>query len=789
MSNRTLLPRLKYLARRAQLFLSKGPGYAWVFLHWQANRWARQAGLRRRPWLIDESGFWAQLDLDRPLLSEVTAAAQSGDEASAARALLDYFRYRQQPRFFFDKSTRAALLAHIDSERRAATLAAADQVVQRTFHFRGQSVTFEGPIDWTHRPHGNTDWMWDLNRHLYFITLGQALWYSGDARYAQVFSDLLTDWLTRNPPDERQPNWTDPFEVACRINAWLWAYHLFSSAEALDAATHLNLLRGLWLHGVYLDTCLELHVPNNHLLLEAKALALLGLCLPEFRAAQRWQTRGRRILEQEVKRQVCSDGVHAERVPHYHRLIAGELLEWLVLLDNNDRAAPQQLVDRFVRMLEFERHITRPDGRIPLFGDSAHDDPHVRFNPMLGGAALLGRGDFKLPQAALDEMTLWLLGPERARRFNDLPARLPLPSRSFPAGGYVVMRNNWETSGLYLALDCGPFGYQLATGHGHADALSIEVHGHGRPLLVDSGVYSFHLGTHWRNTFRSTRAHNTVVVDGQDQSVLLDSGRAWRPAQVTLNDWATDPHFDFVDAAHDGYHRLPERITHRRRIFFVKPDYWLVADRLAGSGAHDFEALFHLPPDVHVDLDRKTGSVQASGLAIIPLRSPGMRVSLTEGWVSLRSGEKQQSSVVVHTLRAVAPAMFHTLLCPVMPTTTEAPRVSDLTSDVRNQLGNPVAQVTALSVDTTRYHDIVVLDWRSGLNPKRLGPYETDATLLYLRCQADDPTPSRIALRHGTYLALDGKPLVKTSQLSAGLELPGHAKHTEYTTQAKSHAR
>jgi hypothetical protein len=741
--------------------LQKGPRYLATFVAWQARRWARRRGLLPRPWRIGPAAIWSQLDGDNPALTGVAAALNSNPGAGA-ETLLAYFRSRQVPRFFFRWDERDALSALVGPAARSATIAAADQAVQRTFRFRGQPpVTFDGAPDWAHRPQGNIDWMWDLNRHFYFVTLGQAFWYTGDARYARAFVELATDWLARNPADETQPNWTNPFEVACRVNTWLWAYFLFLQSDALDPGPHLNLLQGLWTHGAYLDACLELHVPNNHLLLEVKALAMLGLLLPEFKAARRWRQRGRHLLEREVARQVCADGVHIERVPHYHRLIAGELLEWLVLLDNNQQAAPPAFVDHCLRMFEFERDLTRPDGQIPLFGDSAHDDPHIRFVSAPGGAALFRRPDLKTPHRSLNEMTVWLLGPERVRQFQTLPAKPPAPSRCFPEGGYAVMRDRWAADSLYLALDCGPFGFDLAPKHGHADALSFELHARGHPQLVDAGVYSFHLGDRWRQTFRGTAAHNTVVVDGLDQSMLLDSGRVWRPARVTLNDWVTHPAFDFVDASHDGYRRLPDPMTHRRMILFVKPEYWLIVDWLEGLGAHTFEALFHFPPQSVVRLVPQTGAAATDDLFVVPCRRPGLTAATTEGWVSYRSGDKQPAPVVSHTLKASAPAGFQTLVCLRPASARSAPSVLDLSADIRSEMGQSVSRVVAVALELGNWRDIVILDGRPGLNRKRLGPYETDAVMTCLRCRPGESSPQRAFVRRGAFLAAESQPLLR----------------------------
>src|SRR4029079_12112919 len=55
-----------------------------------------------------------------------------------------------------------------------------------------------------------------------------------------------------------------------------------------------------------------------------------------------------------------------------------------------------------------------------------------------------------------------------------------------------------------------------------AAALSGEVRHAGVDLLVDPGTYCYHGEPQWRSYFRSTRAHNTLELDGTSQA--LESG-------------------------------------------------------------------------------------------------------------------------------------------------------------------------------------------------------------------------------------------------------------------------
>ena len=65
----------------------------------------------------------------------------------------------------------------------------------------------------------------------------------------------------------------------------------------------------------------------------------------------------------------------------------------------------------------------------------------------------------------------------------------------------------------------GPLGYLSIAAHGHADALSFVLNIGDREILVDPGTYAYHTDPAWRRYFRSTLAHNTVGIDGEDQSV------------------------------------------------------------------------------------------------------------------------------------------------------------------------------------------------------------------------------------------------------------------------------
>jgi hypothetical protein len=319
------------------------------------------------------------------------------------------------------------------------------------------------------------------------------------------------------------------------------------------------------------------------------------------------------------------------------------------------------------------------------------------------------------------------------------------------------MRDGWEQDSLYLAMDCGPFGYPPALGHGHADALSVEVYGGGRPLLVDSGVYSFHLGDEWRNEFRSTRAHNTVVVDGLDQSELLDGWRVWRPASADLVKWIAGAGYDLAQAFHDGYRRLPGQIVHWRTVFFVQSEYWILIDHLEGRGVHRYELIFHLPPGTEPLVKPDAGLIVADDLVLAYAGHNDIHTYLSTEWVSFHSGVKVEAPVVVQELVGKAPMQYQTVLLPVRPGLSDLPTVTPLAVHTPSQTRD--FRAFGLRLDIDGRHDIFMLNQTGDGRTMRAEGIETDGSVAYLSFRDSEMRPDRVVVTDSTFVVANGEEL------------------------------
>ena len=631
-----------------------------------------------------------------------------------------------------DAAQRATLVARyreLFPEAVDAELAEARRLASRTFTFLGQVLAFDGRVGWSRDPVSGRDWdrgfspkivyrgparlgdikiPWELNKHQYFFTLGKAAWLTDDSAPALEIVRQIDEWIA-DSPFRRGINWISALEVGTRAVSWILAYPFY--APLADDAFRRRFTRSLAQHMVFVEDHLSVgRFANNHLVGDSAALVVGGLFL-EHRHSGRWVEKGIAHLETEMQRQVVPDGVHAERSISYHRFVLDQYHLINAVLAHNGRSFSNATRQGMERMTEFLADVIAPDGRSPFFGDGDdargmwfRADCPSDFRSALGlGTLLFQRGDFKAIAPRLPEEVFWLFGLDGVRKFEAVAPRQPdHTSIAYPEGGYYVMRQGWEESDAVLTFDCGPVGHGRA-GHGHADALSLQLHAAGFPFLIDPGAFSYNLDYDWRHVFRSTRAHNTITVDGQDQSIPADR-MAWsHMAQARPLRWTSSTLLDIVDGEHDGYRRLPDPVTHRRAVAYIKPDTWVICDIVKGGMHHDVELLWHVRPDCAVDVSGDSILLQSPNGARLSVATTGddnepQRATVLIGtdaeraaWFSPSYGTRLPSRALSVRRQFTGLATLITLLSTSNPRARAVHRDGALTVDIESPSGTTAA--------------------------------------------------------------------------------------------------
>jgi len=510
---------------------------------------------------------------------------------------------------------------------------------------------------------GDSKIIWELNRHQHLVTLAKAYRLTNDRRYVDEILRQKRHWQAENP----YPfgiNWASSLEVAFRSLSWLWTYYLLQGSPGVPAL-HDEWLRGLALHGRHIERYLSTYFsPNTHLLGEGVALFFLGVLCPELVAAERWKSLGWEIVLRESERQIRGDGFHFEQSTYYHVYALDFFLHAAVLAAVNGIAAPKVLEDRIEKMLAALCLLGR-DGPPPRFGDDDGGrlfDPRRNraehlLDPLATGAILFHRGDFKGAVPSLPEETLWLLGEEGVRQWDQLEGTAPkCESAALLEAGYYLL----ATERTQLFVDAGLLG-ALSGGHGHADALSICLQSHGHSLLIDPGTAEYVGPGGDRDFFRGTEMHNTLRVDGMNQAETAGVFSWRRLAQSKVEHWVQGHSFEMLVASQDGYQRLDQPVTHRRWVISLKNGVYVVRDVVEGAGKHPIEIAWHFRDD----LDEREGVFRAKGaacgLAILPAQKDWKK-EIRRKACSPVYGEKAPMTTLIFDADIILPADFAVVL-------------------------------------------------------------------------------------------------------------------------------
>lgn len=521
---------------------------------------------------------------------------------------------------------------------------------------------------------GDIKYLWEPNRHLHIVTLAQACAISGDERYFDVLRAHLESWFDACPYG-MGPNWASALEAGIRLINWSTAWQIVGGAQSQFFRTASGAsLRKRWVESVYQHAEFiyghfsRYSSANNHLIGEAAGLFLAALTWPCWSRAQAWRATAEQILKRETLLQNAPDGVNLEQAVSYQRFDLELLLLCLLAADANDAPFGPAFGARLESMLEYLASIMDAGGHLPMIGDS-DDAAVIRLDPspalcpyrslLAIGALMFRRADFAAKARSPDGNARWLIADADAA-FHTLDrsnARFPV-KQAFPEGGYYVLGCDFEVEDeIRLVVDAGPLGYQSIAAHGHADALAFTLSVGGAEFFVDPGTYAYHTKKEWRDYFRGTAAHNTVRVDGMDQSRSGGKFMWLEKAQTRCSHWSSTSERETFEAWHDGYRRLPDPVVHRRRITLDKrARRFTIEDTLEMHGRHTVELYFHCSERCGIEA-APHGYAIGHGSRVILLRlpqSPNCEVNVYRGsvtpilgWISRRFDEKLPSPTIV----------------------------------------------------------------------------------------------------------------------------------------------
>lgn len=490
--------------------------------------------------------------------------------------------------------------------------------------YRWESHVHFSSFDWSKLPDKvDIKVPWELSRCMHFGTWGVAFLLTRDVKFYEGFKSQVIHWLDNNP-FEKGVNWACPMDVGLRAANWINALCLFQEEVRKEQESFFleRILKSLWFHGRHLARNLEWNGPvgrtgGNHLLANLVGMLAIGQLFPN----EPWHDFARKELENQVQRQTLQDGCNFELATSYHRLVL-EMFIWAGQIETGFSSEYDETVGR---MRKFVAAYSEGSGLSPQFGDNDSGrlfctgiDDERNHGYLIGQDAGMG--------SRVHQSLLWMDHLERVTATKD----------EFPDGGFWFFRNGEGVLGFRA-------GALSATGgHAHCDQLSFVLTVFGERIFVDRGVYCYTSDTGIRNRFRSTAAHNTVMIGGREQNYF---GRKKRELFGIRDDTKTkviSASKRGIKAEHFGF----EGVKFGRRLE-LREGGLEISDTFEGDGLVKVEWYFHFSPECEPKLEGQRVYVKVVG-GEVRLRVPeGLEATLVESEHSDSYGSKQPAKSLV----------------------------------------------------------------------------------------------------------------------------------------------
>ena len=392
------------------------------------------------------------------------------------------------------------------------------EILNNQFSFLNNKFSFDNEVEWANNTQ-NSLWNFHLN---YFDYLNDLLWIYNDKKHETLLlkgQSLVQDWI--NCSNKYNNVMWAPYTISLRLLNWISFYSYLVQHKHIDSVPQAVLV-SIRKQVKYLKINLEHDVRGNHLFENLKTIILTEHFLNNERFVNRFMNKINRAL----KKQVLMDGCHFEKSISYHIVVLNGILDILSIADYNLDTV--NTLKKYANiMLKFYNQIKYTDVDYPLFNDSNYS------------------------------MTEKLTGNDSKVKSDLVFNENNLSVKRLKSGSnYFVYQNHR----LRLTMDLGNLGSNYLLAHSHNDIFNFELLVDNQKIITDTGVFEYE-NSNQRHYSRSTQAHNTIQVNGFEQSDIWSSFRnGYRPTRFYTNSEKTKNYELF-----SGKYKYKNKYTHRHR--------------------------------------------------------------------------------------------------------------------------------------------------------------------------------------------------------------------------------
>ena len=387
----------------------------------------------------------------------------------------------------------------------------------------------------------------------YGIVLGAKYRETKDTAYWELFKKCYQDYL------DAKAELKSAYSMALHIPNVLIALELFG--DALEPDFREKIYCELYSQYLYLQKHQEKHLLANHYFEDLKALIIASYLFKDDKKLNCYL----KAFKKQCDEQILADGVHYELSLMYHKLIMEDLMRIGMLAKQTDFPECKWIIPLIQKMTDVCYSLEKGIGRTPLFNDAGDNVAKICVQLCLAADNQFGIK--------------------------------PVLKDSFSESGYYKLYDEDRA----LIFDAGKIGVDYQPAHGHCDCLSFELSVGGKPLFVNSGTYEYQ--GDMRKHFRKTRVHNTVEINGHEQSQCWGGFRVGKRISRVFG--------KLRDGIVEGGYRNYRGEEHRRTIT-LKGGVLEVTDSINAQNGIQVKSYLHIAPGYAVAGDKikdKAGNI------------------------------------------------------------------------------------------------------------------------------------------------------------------------------------
>ena len=471
-----------------------------------------------------------------------------------------------------------------------------EKVVERSlnwmregFSLNGYRYVLKSPFEWTHPKGVSRNHQYKIQAWIMIDELLRASLIDSKTDFLETSRRIALDWIDNFLFGDRADNFCW-YDMGTGQRASLLAYitqktllenftpKQFRRDSKYNSSSQdilkLIVAADIHIHELMSEDRLALH--SNHGLFQMAGLLALSSSLPILKSAKVARRFAIEKIELMLKNHFFEDGFHKEHSPMYHMFMSNYLYQLNTAGWIKGSRTLESLTDK---VIESTQKFIMPNGYFTPLGDS-----NMRY--------------------LADSLCLFDVHTDSLKN-PSCPPGLHI----FKEGGVAVLATNDKhgKADEHLVLSAQFHSRQ----HKHADDLTLNYCIKGKPYLIDAGTFTYHYDQLERMYIESTKAHNTIEIDGMNNSRFrLDAyGSALTKAFQIGN-------CTVMEAKINHKHLVPRNIPNNvikttdgidvnifhTRLVINKPQHFLaVIDILESEKEHQYSQWFHLAPRLNLD--------------------------------------------------------------------------------------------------------------------------------------------------------------------------------------------